>query len=160
MSDRATPMELLFTLLVSEEKSVLALVALAREEQAALVASDYERIEAVTERMVAEAERLETLERQRDVLLDTLGCPDGTLADIAELAGTSGGAGLETLRMRLLDAADELRSTQESNARLILAAAKLRERWFSMLAGMVSPTYGAEGRRQLQQERRFVSKSA
>lgn len=160
MSDRAKPIELLLHLLLREEEALLNLVRLAGREQEALIASDYAAIESVSAEMAIAAQLLDGLERERETLLEAIGCRSGGLADVAEIALRAGVPGFEQARLRLLDAATELRDVQERNARLLLSAAKLRERWLSLLAGMASSTYGAEGRQELQQARRFVSKSA
>ena len=160
MSDRATPMNLLLQLLIREEAALLTLVKLAGDEQAALVASDFTRVESVANEMESGAARLEELERERNTLLEAIGCAGSSLSDVARIADHGGLPAMEDTRRRLLSAAEALRDAEERNARLILSAAKLRERWFSLLAGLSSSTYGAEGRQELQQSRRVVSKSA
>jgi hypothetical protein len=64
------------------------------------------------------------------------------------------------VRESLIARAAELRDLQEANARLILNAAKLRERWYGMLAGMSSPTYGSGGKQEFRQARDIMSRSA
>jgi nucleotide-binding universal stress UspA family protein len=160
MSDRARPLDLLLQLLVREEAAMLALIQLAGREQAALVSSDYAAIELVANEMQTSASVLEVLEREREVLMEAIGAPGSSLADVAQLAARAGIPGVAETRSRLLAGAEALREAQERNARLILSAARLRERWFSLLAGLTSSTYGSEGRQELQQARRVVSKSA
>ncbi len=160
MSDRARPIELLLFLLLREEEALLHLVQLAGREQAALISSDYALIESVSLEMADAAKALEGLERERETLMEAIGCGRGSVTDVSELAIQAGIAGFEPVRVRLLHAASELRDAQERNARLLLSAAKMRERWLSLLAGMASSTYGSEGRQELHQSRRFVSKSA
>lgn len=160
MSDRARPLELLLHLLVREEAELLTLVELAGREQAALVSSDYAAIEQVANQMQVSANALEALEREREMLMEAIGAPGSSLADVAEIAARAGIAGVMEARGRLIAGAGALREVQERNARLILSAARLRERWFTLLAGLTASTYGSEGRQALQQVRRVVSKSA
>ena len=102
MSDRAGPMDLLLQLLVREESALLALVKLAGDEQAALVASDFTLVESVANEMECGAARLEELERERNKLLESIGCAGSSLSDVARIAGHGGLPAMEDTRRRLL----------------------------------------------------------
>ncbi len=131
----------------------------AMEEQEALIRSDYAAIEAVSGRMQEVADGMDRLEARRSAIVTELGAGE-TLEELLPLAETHGMAAFAPLRERLLAEALQLREAQERNARLILSAVKLRERWYALLAGMSAPTYGAEGRQELRGSRGLVSKSA
>ena len=147
--------------LLEEERVLTTLVALALEEQQALVISDYEAIESVSQDMQAAAASLEELEVQREALLRAMDARDATLADVVPTAHELGVAGFGEARERLIERATELQEAQERNARLILNAVKLRERWFNLLGGVGgSSTYGSGGRQDASLRRGFVSRSA
>jgi hypothetical protein len=62
--------------------------------------------------------------------------------------------------LRLVARAAELKEAQEGNARLLLSAMRLQEKWMNMFGALASPTYGADGLQEPQHGRRFVSRSA
>ncbi|MCC6388630.1 MAG: flagellar protein FlgN [Dehalococcoidia bacterium] len=135
------------------------LVRLSNEEQDALVQSDFDAIHRVSDRMLAVSQELEVLDRDREALVREFPAVR-TLEDLVPLADDLGVHGFAPLRESLVARAAELRDVQEANARLILNAAKLRERWYGMLAGMSSPTYGSGGKQEFRQARDIVSRSA
>lgn len=149
----------LLALLEEEESSIVALLGLASAEHDALVSSDFSRLDDITARMLRIAERLEHAEVQRSQLLRSLGIPGAGLTEVAELAESHGMDGFGDAKERLLDATTRLQDAQEQNARLVLSAARMRERWLAMLTRMANPTYNADGARG-DQGYRFVSKSA
>jgi flagellar biosynthesis/type III secretory pathway chaperone len=159
MSSAASLQALLATV-VAEEAALVSLVRLAGEEQRALVRSDFPRIEAVSDEMTTVARQLERLEHTREAQLTEAGMSGASLADVTQVAASFGIEGFGMARERLGARAAELRAMQEQNARLILAASRLRERWLKLLAGMVSDTYAVGGRQELTQGRRVVSRTA
>jgi hypothetical protein len=114
---------------------------------------------AISDEMLSVAGTLEGFEEERAELLQALNAPDATLGDLEPLAVAAGLDGLAEARARMLAQAAELQEAQERNARLILSATRLRERWFRLLAGMDSTTYTQAGQTQ-QSGQRFVSRSA
>lgn len=147
--------------LLREEEHLLGqLVALAREAQRALVASDYPAIEATAAHMLEAAGRIETRSAERMNLLRTIGQETATLDQIATSAENLGVQGLHEIRERLLTQAAHLRDLQEANARLVLGAIRIRERWAAILAGHLSPTYSPQGQTTLQEGSGIVSRTA
>jgi flagellar biosynthesis/type III secretory pathway chaperone len=147
-------------LLLEEERLLAALVTLALEEQQALIASDFPRIESVSHQMIETAREIEAREEERRALLASLGPDIESLDDLAALAENLGVTGFAPTRDRLLQRAGELRAAQEANARLVLSAIRLRDRWASILSGHLSPTYSPQGQTTLQERSGFVSRSA
>jgi hypothetical protein len=152
-------LEQLLRLLVKEEGELVHLIELAHEERDALVSSNYTMLTAISDEMLSVAGTLEGFEEERAELLQALNAPDATLGDLEPLAVAAGLDGLAEARARMLAQAAELQEAQERNARLILSATRLRERWFRLLAGMDSTTYTQAGQTQ-QSGQRFVSRSA
>jgi hypothetical protein len=149
----------ILAVLARQELALGELIELAVAEQHALVTSDFAAIQDVSGRMLAVSQAIDELDGEREELVHQLDAGQ-TLESLVPLADTLGRPGVREARERLLAKAGELRSAQEANARLVLNAVKLRERWYSHLAGMSSPTYGAEGRQEFQQGREIVSRSA
>src|SRR5262249_24875351 len=135
------------------------LVCLALDEQRALIESDYEAILRLSTEQTVVADRIDQLDTVREALVTELDHGD-TLQQIRTLADSLGMDGFEAMRERLYVRALELRQAQEMNAQLILNAVKLKERWYAMLAGMASSTYGAAGKQELRPSRGIVSRSA
>lgn len=158
MDDDVSALESLVDMLMRQEVGLAELVGLALEEQAALVSSDYPAIERVSAAMIEAAQRLDALDRDRQALAERFGAVQTTATD--HLAAHAGADGFAAVQDRLLARAHELRAIQEANARLILSAVKVRERWYGMLAGRGAPTYGAAGRQSLHSARGIVSRSA
>ena len=138
-------LEALLKVLLEQEQLLTTLLSLANEEQLALIHSDFPALEAVSARMLAVAADMEQVDRARDAIVHELDAGD-TLAKIEELADNLGMRRLGRARVRLQALASLLRDAQEANARLILDAVRVRERWFGLLAGMGQSTYGSAGR--------------
>ena len=150
----------LLRVLVKEEGYLVELIELAKAEREALVGSDYAAITSVADEMVRVAAELDGIEEERALLLRELDAPEGaTLKDLEPLAASAGADGLAEVRARMVARADELQASQEQNARLILAATQLRERWFNLLIGMNPATYSDKGKEE-RPGQRFVSRSA
>jgi hypothetical protein len=160
MSDRTSILESMLDLLLREEEGLSRLIAFALEEQAALVSSDFEAIDRVSAAMQAEAEAMERLEHGRGAMLEALGQPEATLEALLPEAIAAGFPAFTDARLRMAASAAELQEAQERNARLLLGAVKLQERWMNMLGGLTSSTYGAAGKQQLRPGRGIVSRSA
>lgn len=160
MNDVAESLRAILAVVLEEEQGLLRLNALALAEQRALVSSDYDAIERVSNEMHLVADQIDALEGRRMVMMGAVGPPETSLGQVLPLADEHGVDGLReaSLRMNLL--AEQLREAQESNARLLLSAVKLRERWVNHVAGMQASTYGAEGKQQIRQSRGIVSRSA
>ncbi len=152
-------LEALAEVLTGQDALLAELVRLSKEEQDALVQSDFEAIHRASEKMLAVSQDLEALDRNREALVREFPTVQ-TLEDLVPLADDLGVHGYGPIRESLIARADELRDLQETNARLILNAAKLRERWYGMLAGMSSPTYGSGGKQEFRQARDIMSRSA
>lgn len=159
MSEHADTLERLLDVLLRQERALAGLVQLAFEEQSAIVHSDYDAIQSVSARMLGHVEQIDALDVERATLTSRIGNVAG-LDELEPLADTLGVDGFGEARERLLALAAQLREAQEQNARLILGAVKLRERWLALLTGLGSPTYGSAGRQQMSQERGIVSRSA
>lgn len=159
MYDRVDLLEQLLDVLLSQEGAMATLVQLAFEEQNAIVHSDYDAIHALSARMLAIADQLDKLDEKRVAITSRLGHFE-SLEALIPVADTLGVDGFGDAHERLLRQATQLREAQEQNARLILGAVKLRERWLALLAGLGSPTYGAGGQQEMQQQRGIVSRSA
>ena len=147
-------------ILLEQEEALQRLLSLAFEEQQALVTSDYAAIERVSSAMHVAADRIDALEHQRARLAASLGNAEATLEQLLPLAKELGIEGLAESRLRMAALAAELQEAQEGNARLLLSAVKLRERWVNHIAGMQSSTYGAAGKQDMTQARGIVSRSA
>lgn len=148
------------TTLLAEERELAALIGLAVAEQRALIASDFPEITRVSEAMLAAASELDALEREREALLAGIGQEEVTLDLLLPIAEEHGVAGFGAARLALVARANELREAQEQNARLLLGAMKLQEKWFAMFGALTSPTYGARGQQEQPGGERFVSRSA
>ncbi|MBI5948343.1 MAG: flagellar protein FlgN [Chloroflexi bacterium] len=153
-------LESLHTVLLEEERELALLVALALEEQEALILSDAEAVTAVSTRMLSAAGRMEAIEARREAILAEAGYAGSTLTNILPVAAESGMTTLADSRDRLVSLASDLRDAQERNARLILGALRIRERWANMLASMGAPTYAASGRAAPRDGSTYLSKSA
>ncbi len=143
-----------------EEQLLVALVGLARDEQRALIAADYPRVEAVSQQMLETVRRIEAREADRLDLLRTAGLAFHSLDELAARAENLGVHGFTDIRERLAARALELRELQEANARLVLNAIRIRDRWAAILAGHRSPTYSPSGQAAPQEGSGFVSKTA
>lgn len=160
MDSRLPALESLAAQLTLEESVLNDLLRSAEKMRDALIASDFALLEDVNAGMQSSASELERLEEARQALLTSLQDPPATLEEAFAFASELGLPALAASRARLASAALSLQQAQERNARLVLGAVRLRERWFNMLAGMVSPTYGSGGRQTPAPGRRLVSKSA
>jgi flagellar biosynthesis/type III secretory pathway chaperone len=149
----------LLATLEEEETEIVALLELAAAEHSALISSDFTQLDDITARMLRIADRLEHTESRRTELLHELGTPGAGLREVADLAEHHGMNGFTGASQRLMEITAQLQEAQEQNARLILSAARLRERWLAMLTRMANPTYTPEGASG-DQGYRFVSKSA
>lgn len=160
MDARLSALESLAVALGEEEAVLARLLRLTDAMRDALIAADFDRLDEASNAMQAAAAEIVRLGRERDGLLAAIGGAGATLSEVLSVAASLGITALDSRRQRLVSAALSLQQAQERNARLVLGAVRLRERWFNMLAGMVSPTYGAGGRQNPAPGRRFVSKSA
>lgn len=147
-------------LLCEEERALGRLLELALDEQQALIQSDFDAITAVSARMADAAESIERLEANRLNLLRSVGAEALTLEELLPLADDLGVSGFAEARLQLGARAQELRDAQELNARLLLNAMKLRDRWANLLGGYLTPGYGSDGRRNVSDSRGTVSRSA
>lgn len=147
-------------LLLEEERQLAALLSLALQEQSALIESDFERIADVSERMQGAAAGIDALETKRLNLLKTVGADALSLQELLPFADDLGVGGFDAARMQLAARAQELKDAQEQNARLLLNAMKLRDRWANLLGGLVAPGYSSDGRRNSTATRGTVSRSA
>jgi len=161
MSDApAAVFEQVLRTLRAEEAELAALTALAGQELDALMRSDYAAIDAASASMALHARDIEDLEGERKRLLAPLHLEEATLDMVVPVAESAGVEGFAEIRSRLLAGAAELREAQERNARLLLAAMKLQERWITMFGALSSPTYGADGSQDRQAGHRLMSRSA
>lgn len=156
---RRALLEGVLAVLDRQEAALDELVALALTQREALIRNDIAAIERNAEAMQGVVQALDALDTERAGIVHQLGSGPA-LEALLPLADDLGVTGLRPARERLLARAQALREAQEANAALILNAAKLRERWYRMLAGLSAPTYGAGGRQELRQSRGLVSKSA
>ncbi len=159
---RATQLPLfdeLTAVLLEEELRLARLLEVAHEEQHALVHGDIAAIEVASEEMLVIAAEMDTLEARRELLVSRLDAGT-TLRDIASVADDLGVSTLRDTRSRLVSRLSALREIQEANAGLILEGLRMRARWYQLLAGMSSPTYGAAGQQEMQTGRGVVSRSA
>ena len=150
-----TPAEVLqqvLSLFWEEEQALAALMRLALDEQQALVESDFDAVAGISNRMIDAANSMN--------LLRSVGAEALTLEDLLPLADDLGVDGFAEARLQLGARARELRDAQEQNARLLLNAMKLRDRWANMLGGYLAPGYGSNGRRGVSNSRGTVSRSA
>ena len=160
MNDIAQALGAILAVLLEEEQGLLRLNELALAEQRALVSSDYDEIERVSHEMHIVADQIESSEPRRVRMTGAVAESEATLSEILPLADRHGVDGLRDASTRMILLADQLRAAQEGNARLLLSAVKLRERWVNHVAGMPVSTYGAEGKPQIRQSRGIVSRSA
>ena len=151
--------ERLLQVLLREERLLANLITLAHEEQLAIVHANYGEIERISALMEQAAEDMDTVAAEREALVAEIDTGQ-TLAEIAKAAETLGIRSLGRARRRLRAQMEVLRRAQETNARLILEAIRIRERWYGMLAGGVTATYGAAGQPELRRARGLVSRSA
>lgn len=145
----------LLHILAAEEAILGELTGLAREMRQALVASDFERVNAVAMEMDQASRRLRMAEDERERVVTAMAGPGATVSDL-EAAGLPE---LDGVRARLLAAVEALQEAQEQNANVILGASRLVDRWLGVIVRLVDPTYGAEGKARHGGEPRFVSKS-
>jgi len=160
MEARAAALQEVLSILCEEEEALAELLALALQEQEALIASDSERISVTSALMLEAAGRIERLEATRLNLLRTFDADSLTLEELLPLADDLGVQGFAAARLHLVARAQELKDAQEQNARLLLNAMKLRDRWANLLGGYVAPGYGADGHRRANETRGTVSRSA
>ena len=153
-------LESVLATLLMEEEELAALIVLALKEQEALVSADLGEIARVGDAMLVTASSLERLERTRESLLASIDCEALTLDVLVPVAEQHSVEGFAEARLRLVARAAELREAQEGNARLLLSAMRLQEKWMNMFGSLASPTYGADGLQDSQRGRRFVSRSA
>ncbi len=144
---------------MEEELRLARLLEVAKEEQFALVHGDIAAMELASESMLAIAAEMDVLEVRREALVSRLDAGT-TLRDIASVADNLGVSTLHDTRSRLLSRLSALRDIQEANAGLILEGMRMRARWYQLLAGMSSPTYGAAGKQEMPTGRGVVSRSA
>jgi flagellar biosynthesis/type III secretory pathway chaperone len=156
--NEARLLDALVTVLLTQEEHLGRLLALAEEERSALIHGDYVRVERVSEQMLAAAAEMDRLDADREALVHQLDAGE-TLAKVEELADMLGVRRLGRARKRLRAQAERLRAAQETNARLILDATRIQERWYGLLTSMGPSTYGARGQ---QGEKGYgaISKSA
>ena len=152
-------LEALLEVLGREKALLEELIELAREEQQALLSSDFPAIQYVSDRMLDAARRIDVLEEERESTVTFLR-PGATLEELMPLAEEEQVEGLGPMCDNLVARLVDYRDIQERNAQLILASFKIRERWVGVLAGMAPQTYGAEGRGNIRQRNGLVSKSA
>ena len=153
-------LESLHAILMAEEYELATLVTLALSEQEALVLADTPEIARLSSEMLAITGRMESLESARQRLLDEVGLAGATLADVLPIAEAGQVPDISGSRDRLVALATDLREVQERNARLILGAMRVRERWANLLANLGSSTYGASGRAFPERGPAYLSKSA
>lgn len=160
MDPRAAVLAELLELLCEQERALAGLITLALDEQAALIDSDFDRITAISARMLDAAAAIERIETTRLNLLRSVGAESATLEELLPLADDLGVSGFAAARLQLVARAQELKDAQEQNARLLLNAMKLRDRWANLLGGYLAPGYGANGKRNAGDSRGTVSRSA
>lgn len=156
----AAILDAILNVLSEEEGQLARLLGLALEEQRALMTSNVDALEEINARMIELADGLDVLENRRAVLLGEFAKDVETLSELTPLAQELGVDGFGPARERLVEAAVRLQRAQESNARLIMAAMRLGERWMNLAAGMASPTYGAAGKQRAGRSNGLMSRSA
>ena len=147
-------------LLCEEERCLASLFTLALEEQTALIESDFDRISTVSAQMQDAAIAIDGIEARRLNLLRSVDAEGLSLEELLPLADDLGVGGFAEARLQLGARAQELKDAQEQNARLLLNAMKLRDRWANLLGGYLAPNYGSNGRRTVSDSRGTVSRSA
>ena len=160
MVARAAVLEEVLGLLCEEETALASLISLALEEQQALVESDFDQIASISARMLDAAASIEHIEANRLNLLRSVGAESLTLEELLPLADDLGVGGFADARFQLGARAQELKAAQEQNARLLLNAMKLRDRWANLLGGYLAPGYSSNGRRNVSDSRATVSRIA
>ena len=160
MPAQAAVLEEVLALLCEEEQALAGLIGLALNEQQALVESDFDGISSISASMLDAAGSIERIESKRLNLLRSVGAESLTLEELLPLADDLGVEGFAQARLTLGARAQELRDAQEQNARLLLNAMKLRDRWANLLGGYLTPGYGSNGRRSVGDSRGTVSRSA
>ncbi|MDZ7729059.1 MAG: flagellar export chaperone FlgN [Dehalococcoidia bacterium] len=113
----------------------------------------------MTESMLAVAGELESCEELRATLLAEIGQEGASLKELVAVAEDEGIDGFSLRGDRLTGAVGQLQELQEQNARLIISASNLRERWLGMLTRLASPTYNQRGH-EPSAGARLVSRSA
>ena len=147
-------------LLCEEEQALAQLFALALEEQTALIQSDFETISRISDEMLEAAASVEACEARRLNLLRSVDAESLTLEELLPLADDLGVTGFAAVRLQLGARAQELKDAQEQNARLLLNAMKVRDRWANLVGGYLAPGYSNNGRRNASNSRGTVSRSA
>lgn len=160
MDPRVAAFEEILEILHQEEVSLARLLAFALEEQAALIESDFGRIDRVSNQMLEAAATIEGLGKSRSSILRSLDSEGLSLEGLCPVAEGLGVTGFASARHRLLARALELKTVQEQNARLLLTAIKLRDRWANLLGGFVAPGYASNGRRDAGTTQGTVSRTA
>jgi len=150
-------LEQLLSTLTREESLIGTLLELGLRERDALVNSDYAALNDVTAAMIDAADRMDACEAERESLLSELGKKGASLQEIVELAVSHGVEGFSAKGSDLRHQVDALHDIQEQNASLLISAARLRERWLTMLTRLSSASYGPDG---TQGGYRLLSRSA
>lgn len=158
-ADTRAALQQLLETLEAEEEHILQLIELAGREREALVANDFSAMDDITGSMLGVAGELETCEERRASLLAELGRDGASLKELVALAEDEGIDGFSLRGERLEGAVGQLQELQEQNARLIISASNLRERWLGMLTRLASPTYTQRGH-ETSAGARLVSRSA
>jgi hypothetical protein len=160
MDSRGAVLQEVLDLLCEEEQALASLFSLALEEQTALIQSDFEAISSISERMLEAAADVESFEDRRLNLLRSVDAESLTLEELLPLADDHGVTGFAAVRLQLGARAQELKDAQELNARLLLNAMKVRDRWANLVGGYLAPGYSNNGRRNVGDSRGTVSRSA
>ncbi|MEO8538507.1 MAG: flagellar protein FlgN [bacterium] len=160
MDVRSVVLTEVLALLKEEEDALSGLLDLAIDEQSALIDSDFDRISSVSNQMLESASKIDAIEARRLNLLRTVHAESMTLEELLPLAEDLGINGFALARGQMLARARELKEAQEQNARLLLNAMKLRDRWANLLGGFAAPGYSNKGRRNTNASRGTVSRSA
>jgi flagellar biosynthesis/type III secretory pathway chaperone len=142
--NQARLLDALVTVLLAQEQHLGRLLALAEEERRALIHGQYTLVEHVSAQMLEVAAEMDRLDADREALVHRLDAGE-TLAKVEELADMLGMRRFGRTRKRLREQAERLRRAQETNARLILDATRIQERWYGLLTSMGPSTYGARG---------------
>lgn len=161
MASPAAVLEEVLALLAREEEALASLITLALDEQQALIESNFDGVAEISAGMLEAANAIEAIEENRLNLLRSVSAESLTLEELLPLADDLGVGGFAEARLQLGARAQELRDAQEQNARLLLNAMKLRDRWANLLGGYIAPGYSRDGTRQNAGETRGkVSRSA